>query len=68
MIYLLKHLVALTTFPAGAMENWGLVNYLEVFLLFDPLISTTLNRDNIIRIIAHEFMVSFFDKILLVAY
>jgi aminopeptidase N len=50
--------VALTHFPAGAMENWGLVNYIEINLLFDPLISTTLNRDNIIRIIAHEFMVS----------
>jgi aminopeptidase N len=51
-------LVALTVFPAGAMENWGQVNYQEVFLLFDPLISTTQNKSNIVAIVAHEFMVS----------
>jgi hypothetical protein len=41
------------------MENWGQVNYQEVFLLFDLLISTTQNKSNIVAIVAHEFMVSY---------
>lgn len=39
------------------MENWGLVSYREMFLLFNPLIQTTRNKEFIITIIAHEFLV-----------
>ncbi|KAL7021704.1 hypothetical protein ACKWTF_011988 [Chironomus riparius] len=48
--------IAITDFDAGAMENWGLVSYREIFLLFDPLIRTTRNKEFIITIIAHEFL------------
>ncbi|XP_070503360.1 aminopeptidase N-like [Chironomus tepperi] len=48
--------IAITDFDAGAMENWGLVSYREILLLFDPLIRTTRNKEFIITIIAHEFL------------
>jgi Peptidase family M1 domain len=40
------------------MENYGLVTYREVYLLFDPLKSTTRNWEDVILTIAHEFVVS----------
>lgn len=45
------------------MENWGLVNYREPFLLFNSTTSTTRNKEDIILTIAHEFMVNFKKKI-----
>ncbi|KAF3832158.1 hypothetical protein F7725_025823 [Dissostichus mawsoni] len=34
-------------FNAGAMENWGLVTYRETALLFDPLMSSTGNKERV---------------------
>ena len=49
--------VAVPDFDAGAMENWGLVTYRENCLLFNTK-STSIDRENILKIIAHEFAVS----------
>lgn len=49
---------AIPDFAAGAMENWGLVTYAEPYLLFDPVESTTLDREFVITTIAHEYAVS----------
>lgn len=45
-------------FLSGAMENWGLVTYREIYLLFNPATGTTRDYENIVTIIAHEFAVS----------
>lgn len=49
---------ACPNFAFGAMENSGLVLYREPFLLWDPLLDRTRDKDNVITIIAHEFIVS----------
>lgn len=49
---------ACPNFAFGAMENSGLVLYREQFLLWDPVLDRTRDKDNVITIIAHEFIVS----------
>lgn len=49
---------ACPNFAFGAMENSGLVLYREPFLLWDPILDRTRDKDNVITIIAHEFIVS----------
>lgn len=46
--------IALPDFNAGAMENWGLVTYRESALLFDPLSSSSGNKERVVTVIAHE--------------
>lgn len=37
-------LVAVPDFAAGAMENWGLMTFREIALLFDPKLSSTASK------------------------
>ncbi|XP_013142032.1 PREDICTED: membrane alanyl aminopeptidase-like [Papilio polytes] len=46
--------IALPDFPSGAMENWGMVNYREAYLLYDPLHTNLNNKIFIATIMAHE--------------
>lgn len=46
--------IALPDFNAGAMENWGLVTYRETALLYDPIISSTRNKERVTTVISHE--------------
>lgn len=50
-------------FSAGAMENWGLVTYLESFLLVNAASSESAKRD-VVTVIAHEFAHQFFGNLL----
>ncbi len=45
---------ALPDFAAGAMENWGAITYRERILLFDPAESSTITRQFIVDVMAHE--------------
>ncbi|KAJ8921489.1 hypothetical protein NQ315_003107 [Exocentrus adspersus] len=47
--------VAVPDFAAGAMENWGLVTYREVYLLWDPVESSNSYKQFVATINAHEF-------------
>eukprot|EP00053_Salpingoeca_punica_P019549 m.199128 g.199128 ORF g.199128 m.199128 type:complete len:979 (-) comp17679_c0_seq10:5508-8444(-) len=47
-------LVAIPDFAAGAMENWGLVTYRETALLYDPVESSSINRQRVEVVVAHE--------------
>ncbi|MEE9593579.1 MAG: M1 family metallopeptidase [Thermoplasmata archaeon] len=49
----LDHL-AIPDFAAGAMENWGAITYRERILLFDPEESSTITRQFIVDVMAHE--------------
>lgn len=55
--------IALPDFNAGAMENWGLVTYRETALLYDPLISSTGNKERVTTVIAHELAHMWFGNL-----
>ena len=46
--------VAITEFSAGAMENWGLVTYRTVYLLFDEKNSAAKAKERVAYVVAHE--------------
>ncbi|KAK7913537.1 hypothetical protein WMY93_013748 [Mugilogobius chulae] len=58
--------IALPDFNAGAMENWGLVTYRETALLYDPIISSTGNKERVISVIAHELAHMWFGNLVTV--
>jgi len=47
-------MIALPDFAAGAMENWGAITYREVYLLYDPKMTSVPVKKRIAMIIAHE--------------
>ncbi|XP_044046036.1 aminopeptidase N-like [Siniperca chuatsi] len=55
--------IALPDFHAGAMENWGLVTYRETALLFDPIISSTGNKERVTTVISHELAHMWFGNL-----
>lgn len=55
--------IALPDFNAGAMENWGLVTYRETALLFDPMLSSTGNKERVTTVIAHELAHMWFGNL-----
>ena len=46
--------IAVPDFSAGAMENWGLVTYREIYLYYDPAESSTRDQMRVCMIISHE--------------
>lgn len=55
--------VALPDFSAGAMENWGLVTYREVYLLLDQDNTTLANKQRVATVIAHELAHQWFGDL-----
>lgn len=58
--------IALPDFNAGAMENWGLVTYRETALLYDPIISSTGNKERVVSVISHELAHMWFGNLVTV--
>ncbi|RCW17961.1 aminopeptidase [Streptococcus gallolyticus] len=58
----LSYHLALPDFSAGAMENWGLVTYREVYLLVDDN-STVKSRQNVALVVAHELAHQWFGNL-----
>ncbi|XP_062540207.1 aminopeptidase N-like [Armigeres subalbatus] len=52
-----------TDFSAGAMENWGLVTYLESYFLISESSSDN-NRRSVATVIAHELAHQFFGNLM----
>ncbi|KAM3967318.1 aminopeptidase N [Aphomia sociella] len=55
--------IALPDFPSGAMENWGMVNYREAYLLYDGNNTNQINKIFIATIIAHELAHKWFGNL-----
>lgn len=56
-------LIAIPDFAAGAMENWGAITYRETALLIDPEHSSTMNKQWVALVIAHELAHQWFGNL-----
>ncbi|XP_053557483.1 leucyl-cystinyl aminopeptidase [Bombina bombina] len=56
-------LVAIPDFQAGAMENWGLITFREVALLYNENSSSILDKQSITAVIAHELAHQWFGNL-----
>ncbi len=57
---------AFSTF--GAMENWGLISYIDTALLFDPAASSQTRREAVFQTIAHEIAHQWFGNLVTMAW
>ncbi|RXN15523.1 glutamyl aminopeptidase [Labeo rohita] len=55
--------IAIPDFGTGAMENWGLITYRETNLLFDEKESSSINKQRVASVIAHELVHQWFGNI-----
>ncbi|CAM2805917.1 aminopeptidase N [Streptococcus acidominimus] len=58
----LSYHLALPDFSAGAMENWGLITYREIYLLVDEN-STVASRQQVALVVAHELAHQWFGNL-----
>lgn len=56
-------LIAIPDFASGAMENWGAITYRETAILVDPIHSSTLNKQWVALVIAHELAHQWFGNL-----
>jgi puromycin-sensitive aminopeptidase len=56
-------LIAVPDFASGAMENWGAVTFRETALLVDEDLSSTINKQHIAYVIAHELAHMWFGNL-----
>jgi puromycin-sensitive aminopeptidase len=56
-------LIAIPDFASGAMENWGAVTFRETALLVDENLSSTINKQHIAYVIAHELAHMWFGNL-----
>lgn len=54
MDMVLTDLVAIPDFSSGAMENWGLITYRMTAVLYDPVHSSTRDKEWVAIVVAHE--------------
>ncbi|XP_076819067.1 glutamyl aminopeptidase-like [Clavelina lepadiformis] len=56
-------MISIPNFGTGAMENWGLITYRETNLLWDPMESSTTNKQRVAAVIAHELVHQWFGNV-----
>lgn len=56
-------MVAVPDFAAGAMENWGLVTYREIRMLYDEKESSVLAQQSVASVIVHEITHMWFGNL-----
>ncbi|XP_058459466.1 glutamyl aminopeptidase-like isoform X2 [Malaya genurostris] len=56
-------MAAIPDFVSGAMETWGLVTYRETSILFNPVTSSTANKQRVAEVIAHELAHMWFGNL-----
>lgn len=58
-----QDLIAIPDFSAGAMENWGLITYREARLLYHPEHTNLLDKQYLVKIVAHELTHQWFGNL-----
>ncbi|XP_077988222.1 aminopeptidase N-like [Glandiceps talaboti] len=53
---------AVPVFSPGAMENWGLILYREVYIIYDPNFHTPARKKGVAGVIAHELVHQWFGN------
>ncbi len=53
-VYNIPDQIAIPDFPSGAMEHWGLITYRETALLYDPARVSTVGKERVAFVVAHE--------------
>ncbi|KAG8230287.1 hypothetical protein J437_LFUL010190 [Ladona fulva] len=56
-------MIALPDFAAGAMENWGLITYREIALLYQQGVSTNSNKQRVATVVSHELAHQWFGNL-----
>ena len=56
-------MVAIPDFSAGAMENWGLVTYRVVDVLFDEKVSSAMTKQRVAEVVQHELAHQWFGNL-----
>jgi len=56
-------MVAIPDFSAGAMENWGLITYRVVDLLFDEKVSGASTKQRVAEVVQHELAHQWFGNL-----
>lgn len=56
-------LIAIPDFASGAMENWGAVTFRETAILVDEELTSTMNKQHVAYIIAHELAHMWFGNL-----
>jgi puromycin-sensitive aminopeptidase len=56
-------MIAIPDFAAGAMENYGLVTYREIALLYDELLCSASNKQQVAITVAHELAHQWFGNL-----
>jgi len=58
-----QDMIAIPDFSAGAMENWGLITYREVALLYEPGKSSLSDKEYVAIVVAHELAHQWFGDL-----
>ncbi|CAG5041327.1 unnamed protein product [Parnassius apollo] len=56
-------MMALPDFKAGAMENWGLLTFREIAMLYDEGVSPTTAKARVASVVAHEIAHQWFGNL-----
>ncbi|XP_045494517.1 aminopeptidase N [Colias croceus] len=56
-------MIALPDFKAGAMENWGLLTFREIAMLYDHGVSPTTAKARVASVVAHEIAHQWFGNL-----
>jgi len=58
-----QDMIAIPDFSAGAMENWGLITYREVAVLYEEGVSSLSDKEYVAVVVAHELAHQWFGDL-----